>query len=156
MWSYHIATWGDPRCDRAGEGGEDIRDVDRWGSQLLGITQHRTLTSMLPTPSFYCLWIFSLKCCDKSVDININLPRPARTEGGSKVDNTKSLSCMQMNIEMVVSASNIMPTDHWLNIWWIRHTKWETHREFQSSHLIGWLLQDFRKACVSRSLTIWL
>ncbi len=56
-------------------------------------------------------------------------------------------------IKTVVSASDVTPTDRWLNVWCIRHTKVETLQELRSRHRIGWIIQDFRETCVSRSLT---
>ncbi len=57
----------------------------------------------------------------------------------------------------VVSASDVIPTERWLNVWCIWHTKVETLQEFQCRRRIGWIIQEFRKcvcvACVSRSLT---
>ncbi len=57
---------------------------------------------------------------------------------------------------LIVSASDIAPTDRWLNVWCIWHTKVETLQEFRSRHRIGWIIQDFRETCVSRSLTFRL
>ncbi len=56
----------------------------------------------------------------------------------------------------LVSASDVMPTDRWLNVWCIWLTKVETLQEFRSRHRIGWIIQDFRETCVSRSLTFRL
>ncbi len=56
----------------------------------------------------------------------------------------------------LVSASDVMPTDRWLNIWCIWHTYLETLQEFRSRHRIGWIMQDFREMCVSRSLLFCL
>ncbi len=56
----------------------------------------------------------------------------------------------------LVSASDITPTDCWLNIWCIWHTNVETLQEFQSHHRIGWILRDFREKCVWWSLTFYL
>ncbi len=53
----------------------------------------------------------------------------------------------------VVSASDVTPMEHWLNVWCIWHTKVETLQEFRSRRRIGWIIQDFRETCVSRSLT---
>ncbi len=52
----------------------------------------------------------------------------------------------------VVSASDVTPTDHWLNVWCI----WYTYLECRSHRRIGWIIQDFRETCVSRSLTFRL
>ncbi len=53
----------------------------------------------------------------------------------------------------VVSASDVTPTDRWLNVWCIWHTKVETLQEFRSRHRIGWIINyDFRETCVSLSL----
>ncbi len=49
-----------------------------------------------------------------------------------------------------------MPTERWLNVWCIWHTKVETLQEFRSRRRIGWIIQDFRETCVSRSLTFRL
>ncbi len=38
-----------------------------------------------------------------------------------------------------------MPTDSWLNVWRIWHTKLETIQEFRSHHRIGWIIQDFQE-----------
>ncbi len=57
---------------------------------------------------------------------------------------------------MLVSASDVTPTDRWLNVWCIWHTKVETLQEFQGRPLICWIIQDFRETCVSRSLTFHL
>ncbi len=56
----------------------------------------------------------------------------------------------------LVSASDVTPKDHWLNVWCIRHTNVETLQEFQSRHRIGWIIQYLRETCVSRSLTFLL
>ncbi len=61
--------------------------------------------------------------------------------------------CVRLTI---VSASDIMPTDRWLNVWCIWHTYLETLQECRSRRRIGWILQDFRETCVSRSLTFRL
>ncbi len=50
-----------------------------------------------------------------------------------------------------------MPTDHWLHVWCIWHTKKvETLQEFRSRHLICWIIQDFWETHVLRSLTFRL
>ncbi len=49
----------------------------------------------------------------------------------------------------VVSAS---ATDRWLNVWCTWHTYLETLQECRSRRRIGWIIQDFRETCVSRSL----
>ncbi len=58
----------------------------------------------------------------------------------------------------VVSASDVTPTDRWLNVWCIWNTKVETLQEFRSRHRIGWIIRDFRETCVKeeRSLTFRL
>ncbi len=56
----------------------------------------------------------------------------------------------------IVSASDVTPTDRWLNIWCIWHTYLETLQECWSHHRIGWIIQDFRETRVSRSLTFRL
>ncbi len=53
----------------------------------------------------------------------------------------------------LVSASDITPTDRWLNVWCIWCTYLETLQECQSHRRIGWILQDFWETCVPRSLT---
>ncbi len=50
----------------------------------------------------------------------------------------------------VVSASDVRPMNHWLNVWCIWHTKVETLHEFQSRHQIGWIIHYFRgDVCVA-------
>ncbi len=56
----------------------------------------------------------------------------------------------------LVSASDVTPTDRWLNVWYIWHTKVETLQECRSHRRIGWIIQDFWETCVSRSLTFRL
>ncbi len=56
----------------------------------------------------------------------------------------------------LVSASDVTPTDRWLNVWCIWHTYLETLQECRSRSRIGWIIQDFRETCVSRSLTFHL
>ncbi len=56
----------------------------------------------------------------------------------------------------LVSASDVTPMDRWLNVWCIWHTYLETLQECRSRHRIGWIIQDFRETCVSRSLTFRL
>ncbi len=53
----------------------------------------------------------------------------------------------------LVSASDVTPTDRWLNVWCIWFTFLETLQECRSRRRIGWIIQDFRETCVSRSLT---
>ncbi len=57
---------------------------------------------------------------------------------------------------LLVSASDITHTDRWLNVWCIWHTYLETLQECRSRRRIGWIIQDFRETCVSRSLTFRL
>ncbi len=57
---------------------------------------------------------------------------------------------------VIVSASEVTPTERWLNVLCIWHTYLETLQEFWSHHRIGWIIQDFRETCVSRSLTLHL
>ncbi len=57
---------------------------------------------------------------------------------------------------MILVASDVTPTDRWLNVWCIWHTKVETLQEFRSGHRIGWIIQDFWETCVSHSLTFFL
>ncbi len=56
----------------------------------------------------------------------------------------------------IISDSDVMPTDCWLNVWCIWHTKLETLQGFRSCHLIGWILQDFWEMGVSHSLKFCL
>ncbi len=56
----------------------------------------------------------------------------------------------------LVSASDVTPTERWLNVWCIWHTKVEKLKEFQSRRQIGWIIQDFQETCVTRSLTFCL
>ncbi len=56
----------------------------------------------------------------------------------------------------LVSASDVTPTDRWLNVWCIWHTYLETLQERRSRRRIGWIIQDFRETCVSLSLTLHL
>ncbi len=56
----------------------------------------------------------------------------------------------------IVSAPDVTPTDRWLNVWCIWHTYLETFQECRSRRRIGWIIQDFRETCVSRSLTFRL
>ncbi len=58
--------------------------------------------------------------------------------------------------ESVVSASDVTPTERWLNIWCIWYTYLETLLECRSRRRIGWIIQDFRETCVSHSLTFRL
>ncbi len=46
------------------------------------------------------------------------------------------------------SASDVTPTDHWLNIWCIWYTFLETLQECRSRRRIGWIIQDFRECVV--------
>ncbi len=57
---------------------------------------------------------------------------------------------------ILVSASNVSPTESWLNVWCIWHIKVETLQDFRSRPLICWIIQYFREMCVSRSLTFHL
>ncbi len=50
----------------------------------------------------------------------------------------------------------VTPMYRWLNIWCIRYTYLETLQKCQSRRRIGWIIQDFRETCVSRSLTFRL
>ncbi len=56
----------------------------------------------------------------------------------------------------LVSASDVTPTDRWLNVWCIWYTYLETLQQCRSHRRIGWIIQDFRETCVSRSLTFRL
>ncbi len=53
-------------------------------------------------------------------------------------------------IQSIVSASDVTPTDRWLNVWCIWHTYLETLQECRSRHGIGWIKPDFRETRVSR------
>ncbi len=55
---------------------------------------------------------------------------------------------------MVVSASDVTLTGHWLNVWCIWHTFLETLQEFLSRHLTGWIKPDFRETRVSRLFSV--
>ncbi len=50
--------------------------------------------------------------------------------------------------QSLVSASDVTPTDRWLNVWCIWHTYLETLQECRSHHRIGWIIQDFRETCL--------
>ncbi len=63
---------------------------------------------------------------------------------------------LQLYTGKLVSASDVTPTDRWLNVWCIWHTYLETLQECRSRHPIGWIIQDFRETCVLRSLTFHL
>ncbi len=67
----------------------------------------------------------------------------------------KNACCCLFSTDLV-SASDVTATDHWLNVWCICHTYLETLQECRSHHRIGWIIQDFRETCVSRSLTFRL
>ncbi len=54
----------------------------------------------------------------------------------------------------VVSASDVTPTERWLNIWCIWHTFLETLQEWQSCHLTGWMKLDFQETRVSRLFSV--
>ncbi len=58
--------------------------------------------------------------------------------------------------DFLVSASDVTPTERWLNVWYIWHKKVETLQEFWSHRRIGWIIQDFRETCVTHSLTFCL
>ncbi len=62
----------------------------------------------------------------------------------------------KVTYEDIVSASDVTPTDCWLNVWCIWHTYLETLQECRSHRRIGWIIQDFQETCVSRSLTFRL
>ncbi len=55
---------------------------------------------------------------------------------------------------VVVSASDVTPTDHWLNVWCIWHTFLETLQECWSHHLTGWIKPDFRETWVSHLFSV--
>ncbi len=61
------------------------------------------------------------------------------------------IECIRINVDVVL-ASDITPTDCWLNVWCIWHTYLETLQECRSRPLICWIIQDFWETCVSRSL----
>ncbi len=67
--------------------------------------------------------------------------------------NWTSKSCWIWVEHTVVLASDVTPTERWLNVWCIWHTKVETLQEFQSCRQIGWIIQDFQLTCVTHSLT---
>ncbi len=50
---------------------------------------------------------------------------------------------------ILVSVSDITPTDRWLNVWCIWHTYLEKLHECQSRRRIGWIIQHFRETCVA-------
>ncbi len=50
----------------------------------------------------------------------------------------------------VVSASDVTPTERWLNGWYIWHTFLETLQECRSRHLTGWIKPDFWETRGSR------
>ncbi len=54
-------------------------------------------------------------------------------------------SCISVLWTTLVSASDVTPTDRWLNVWCIRHNYLETLQECRSRPLIGWIIQDFRE-----------
>ncbi len=64
---------------------------------------------------------------------------------------SKLASCQNL-----VSASDVTRMDRWLNVWCIWYTYLETLQECRSRRRIGWIIQDFRETCVSRSLTFRL
>ncbi len=57
---------------------------------------------------------------------------------------------------VIVSASDVTPTDRWLNVWCIWYTYLETLQECRSRYRIGWIIQVFQNTCVSCSLTFHL
>ncbi len=63
---------------------------------------------------------------------------------------------MEPKMCSVTAPSDVTPTDRWLNVWCIWHTYLETLQECRSRHRIGWIIQDFRETCVSRSLMFHL
>ncbi len=54
----------------------------------------------------------------------------------------------------LVSASDVTPTDRWLNVWCIWHTFLETLQECRGRHLTGWIKPDFRETRVSRLISV--
>ncbi len=72
------------------------------------------------------------------------------SEGGASCDweailshfspfKTIPVTCLGYSIVFgVVSASDVTPTDRWLNVWCIRLTYLETLQECRSFHRIGW------------------
>ncbi len=54
----------------------------------------------------------------------------------------------------LVSASDVTPTECWLNVWCIWHTFLETLQECRSRHLTGWIKPDFRETRVSRLFSV--
>ncbi len=65
-------------------------------------------------------------------------------------------NCIGFVMHLVVSDTDITPTDRWLNVWCMWQTKLETLQEFRSRHRIGWIIQDVQEKFVSRSLTFCL
>ncbi len=55
---------------------------------------------------------------------------------------------------LVVSASDVTPTERWLNVWCIWHTFLETLQECRSRHLTGWIKPDFWETRVSRLFSV--
>ncbi len=55
---------------------------------------------------------------------------------------------------MLVSASDVTPTDHWLKVWCIWHTFLETLQECRSRNLTGWIKPDFWETRVSRLFSV--
>ncbi len=64
---------------------------------------------------------------------------------------------LSVTLSTVVSASEVTPTDRWLNVWCIWHTKVETLQEFRSCHRIGWIIRQTpsrkKKAVVFTTVT---
>ncbi len=60
--------------------------------------------------------------------------------------------CSTLVTLLLVSASDITPTERWLNVWCMWHTKVETLQECRSRRWIGWILQDFQETHVLHSL----
>ncbi len=56
--------------------------------------------------------------------------------------------------DSVVSASDVTPTECWLNVWCIWHTFLETLQDCRSRHLTGWIKPDFRETRVSRLFSV--
>ncbi len=59
-------------------------------------------------------------------------------------------ACVSLSL---VSASNVTPTDRWLNVWCIWYSYLETLQECRSRRRTGWIIQDFRETCVLHFLT---
>ncbi len=87
------------------------------------------------------------------------VPNTLQKLGQQTLNNGPLVRWSKFYVSRLVSASDVMPMGHWLNVWCIWHTKLETLKEFRSHHLIefiGQILLDFREMCVLRSITFCL